>query len=783
MTLALVVLLPVGARGEAPADLRTAARAALSKIEGRLVAPGLRAPVEVLRDKFGIPHIYARSEDDLFFAQGYVQAQDRLFQMELWRRQTQGRLAELLGPSYVERDRLTRLVTRYRGDMAAEWASYGPTVRRAAERFVEGINAHVAEIARRPPLEFGRAGLSLERWSAEDLLARAEAFGMSSNATSEVSRARLVHRFGMPVAQLLRPPDPPVAWGVPDGLALDAVDEALASALGSIGAAPTFGAPLKPGSAGYDDDGSNNWVVAPSRTSTGKPVLANDPHRALDHPSLRYLVHLEAPGFRAVGSVVPWFPGIAIGHNERIAWGLTIFNIDAQDLFQESLDPQDASRYRVGGEWEPMRVFPETIRVKGGADVSVELKFTRHGPVVREDRARSLAWALRWTGSEPGTAGYLAGLSLARAKSWPEFREALKRWKMPGENFVYVDVDGNIGYQATGLSPIRSKGTGLLPVPGAQGEYEWTGFASIDDLPNSFNPPEGFLATANHNTLRPGDRVVSHEWSNRFRIGRVREVLQDARGFGVEESQALQQDVVALPARALVPLLRDVSLSGGEETKWLESARQLLFNWDHKMDGQSVAAAIFAAFHIRLASDYVASVLPAGTVSDPALIRSASAQALIDGLSTPSAQRDLLVAGSFRAAVLDVKQRLGDDPAKWQWGRLHQATFRHRLSVDDSARALFDLGPVPRPGYGYTVNMTGGGDFAQNDGATFREVIDVADWDASVATSAPGQSGQPESPHFADLVPYWAEGRYFPLAFSRKKVEELTAHRLELAPK
>lgn len=778
------LLLPVGAREEAPADLRAAARARLSRIEGRLVAPGLREPVEVLRDRFGIPHIYARSEDDLFCAQGYVQAQDRLFQMELWRRQTQGRLAELLGPGFVERDRLTRLVTRYRGDMAAEWASYGPTVKRAAERFVVGVNAHVDEVASRPPVEFDRAGLRPEHWSADDLLARAEAFGMSSNATSEVSRARLVHRFGQPVAQLLRPPDPPVEWAPAPGLVLEAVDEALASALAAIGAAPTFGAPPKPGSAGYDDDGSNNWVVAPSRTSTGKPVLANDPHRALDHPSLRYLVHLEAPGFRAVGSVVPWFPGIAIGHNERIAWGLTIFNIDAQDLVQETLDPADPSRYRVLESFEPMRVFEETIRVKGAADVPVKLKFTRHGPVVREDPARGLAWALRWTGSEPGTAGYLAGLSLARAKSWPEFREALKRWKMPGENFVYADVDGNIGYQATGLSPIRKKGDGLLPVPGARGEYDWTGFASIDELPHAFNPPGGYLATANHNTLRPGDRVVSHEWSNRFRIGRVREVLEAARGFGVAESQALQQDVVALPARDLVPLLRSVSFASfAEEARWLEPARQLLLAWDHKMERTSAAAAVFAAFHIRLAQDYVASVLPAGTRPDPALVRSASAQVLIDGLRAPGPARDLLVAGAFRAAVADVRKRLGDNPAAWQWGALHLATFRHRLSVDGAARALFDLGPVARPGYGYTVNMTGGGDFAQNDGATFREVIDLADWDASVATSAPGQSGQPESPHFGDLLPYWTEGRYFPLAFSRKKVEELTSHRLTLLPR
>ena len=534
--------------------LRAEGQAALSTLEGKLSVRGLRAPVEVIRDRWGIPHIYAQSEDDLFFAQGYVQAQDRLFQMELWRRQTQGRLAEFLGAGWVERDRMTRLVTRYRGDLDAEWRSYGPTVRRAAERFVAGVNAQVEAVSTRPPLEFSLAGFRPEPWKAEDLLARAEAFGMSSNAQSEVSRARLVQRYGQKTAQLLRPPDPPVDWGVPEGLVLEAVGEGLAAALAAIGVAPKFGDWSKPGSAGYDDEGSNNWVVAGSRTPTGKPVLANDPHRALDHPSLRYLVHLEAPGFRAIGAVVPWFPGIAIGHNERIGWGLTIFNIDAQDLVQETLDPADRERYRVGDGWERMRVVQEVIRgqgrrrAHGGVEVHTPRPRGLRGPEAAPglraslDRAASRAPPAIW----PAFAG--PGPELARVP------RGASRWKMPGENFVYADVEGNIGYQATGLAPIRRKGTGLLPVPGQGGEYDWQGFASLDELPHALNPPEGFLATANHNTLRPGDRVVSHEWSNQFRIGRILEVLRKAERFGVAESQALQQDLVALPARSLVPL-------------------------------------------------------------------------------------------------------------------------------------------------------------------------------------------------------------------------------------
>src|SRR5262245_21552461 len=451
-----------------PAALAERAKASLAQTSGDVTLPGLRESVEVRRDRWGIPHIYAASVDDVFLGQGFVQAQDRLFQMALWRMSTRGRLAELLGPDWVECDRLTRLVTRYRGDPAAEWSSYDPEAKRIATAFVAGVNAYVASLHGRPPLELQRAGIPLEPWAPEDLLARAEAFGMSSNATSEVSRAQLVRALGMERALELRPPDPPTELLIAPGFDLATVDGGLAAALGLLGKAPVFAAPAGgKGSSGYDDDGSNNWVVSGSRTATGKPILANDPHRALDHPSLRYLVHLDAPGFKVIGAVVPWFPGVAIGHNERVAWGLTIFNIDAQDLVAEELDPKDPGRYRVGNAWEPVRSEAEMIAVKGRPKLKAELRFTRHGPIVYEDRGRHLAWALRWTGSEPGTAGYLAGLALDRAQSWPEFREALKRWKMPGENFVYADVDGNIGYQAAGLAPIRREGNGLLPVPGA----------------------------------------------------------------------------------------------------------------------------------------------------------------------------------------------------------------------------------------------------------------------------------------------------------------------------
>ena len=771
--LVLAVGLPLGLlwsasrSGDEPSDLAARARASLSQTSGSLRVPGLRQRVEVLRDRWGIPHIYASSEDDLFLAQGFVQAQDRLYQMELWRRSSQGRLAELLGPDLIERDRLTRLVGRYRGDRAAEWASYGPEARSTVESFVRGVNAWIVHLDGRRPLELELAGMDLEPWSPEDLLSRAEAFGMSGNAISEALRARVVAGGGVALAQRLRPPDPPVDLIVPAGLPVEAADGALEAALGSIGAEVGFGS-----------GGSNNWVVAGRRSVTGRPLLANDPHRALDSPSLRYLVHLEAPGLRLMGAVVPWFPGIAIGHNGRVGWGLTILRIDAQDLYAETLHPEDPGRYRVGETWEPLREERETIRVKGSAPVEVALQYSRHGPLVHVDPARRVAWALRWTGQEPGTAGYLGALALGRARSAAELRAACRRWKMPGENFVFADVEGTIGYQAAGLAPVRRGWSGLLPVPGAGGAYAWDGFLAEAALPAAGEPPSGYLATANHNVLPEGHpHPVGHEWAERYRIERVHELLRRRERFSVEDFQAFQHDVTALLARDLVPLLR----THEPPTPRLRRARDLLLGWDGRMSRDSAAAALFAVWQHQLVARWVQSEArdqAGASLMSRALTLTAAVRAL-RGLGPGG--RTLLL-GALDDATLVLERRLGSDLSAWRWGDLHQAWFAHPLGMDEATRALFDRGPIPRPGHPTTVNAAAGTLSVQTSGASFRMILDVGDWDRSVATSAPGQSGQPGSPHYDDLIPYWAEERYFPLAFSRGRVEEVADRGLTLEP-
>ena len=779
-----------------PAETATPPDGRLSQTSGALQVANLTDEVRIVRDRWGIPHIYAKNTDDLFFAQGFVQAQDRLFQIDLWRRSTQGRLAEILGPDYVDRDRLTRLM-RFRGDMKAEWESYAPDTRRILTRFVAGINAHIATIGDQLPEEFAVAGYRPETWQPEDLLSRAEGFVMTSNASAEVFRARMTAAVGLERTNMLLPLDPPVSAPPPNGIDLSAVDATVRAALGAIGAPARFGPAVAPIASAFLDgqrwaarEGSNNWVISGAKSATGKPLLANDPHRNLDHPSLRYLVHLNAPGWNVIGSVVPWFPGVAIGHNDRIAWGLTIFAADVQDLYVEELNPANPRQVKSGGRFVDMEAVKDQIRVKGRPEaVAVEHLYTAHGPVVAMDPQRHLAYALRWVGSEPGTAGYLGALSLDRAANWEEFRSALQRWKVPGENFVYADVDGNIGYQAAALVPVRRNWQGVYPVAGTTGEHEWQGWRTLDELPHELNPGAGFLATANHNTLRTGTlpNIGYSSWSVPARINRIRQVLSASNNLTVEDLARLQHDPTPWNAEQFLPLLQPLSFKDATT----EEARTMLLAWDRRLTQDSAAAALYVAWEQALFRQLIESRLDPTLAKD--YIQRVETHVLVPTLTKPSAVwfgaspekgRDHLLESALAAAVATLSQTLRTDMTRWSWGQIHTATFQHALaSTGDAARLRFNVGPFPRAGYGDTVFATGGSDSRQTEGATFREVMDVADWDRSIGTSAPGQSGQPGSPHFNDLAKLWAAEQYFPYSFSQALVAKNAEATLVLRPR
>jgi penicillin amidase len=761
---------------EAPKSLDVRARDVLSPIHGNLVVPGLKESVNVLRDRWGVAHIYANNQHDLFFAQGFVVAQDRLFQMEIWKRTGQGRLAEVLGPSAVQRDINARLL-RYRGDMKAEYESYSPDTEAILSAFTDGINAEIrsltAESGPGLPIEFQLAGFDPEPWKPQDCLNRMAAFSVTGNALSELLDAELIAKLGVEKASAVLSLDPKVKLDAAGGVDFVGLSPSLLKNLIGSDARiefPTVGA-----------QGSNDWTISGRLTSTGKPILANDPHRVMALPSLRYIIHLVAPGWDVIGAGEPGLPGIAVGHNQHIAWGFTIFGLDQQDLYIEDLNPQDPLQYKTANGWARVQVEHESIAVKGKPPVEVVLKLTRHGPVLWEDGKRALA--LRWVGSEPGTAGYLGSLAVDRATNWKEFEDAMKRWMVPSENIVYADVAGNIGEHSTGLAPLRKNWTGLLPVPGAA-HYEWSGYVPNSELPHSFNPPGGFVATANHKMIPKNYPYnVGFEWAPPYRVHRIEEVISGIRDgrkkITLNDMEKLQTDVLSLPARQLVNLLKESSPNP-------TLATQMIHGWDATLSRESGVAALYEVW-LKELRKVVAEKKGIESFEDDW-----SFENVLEDLSEPSPQvfgadavagRNQVLLQTLESAWKQTEQLLGTDPQKWSWGRLHTIQFRHSLDRLPDLATLLDLGPLPRPGDGDTVNATWADKkFEQEEGASYREILDTADWDRSLAVNTPGQSGQPGSSHYSDLLPLWDRGEYFPLLYSREAVEMNAQDRLKLAP-
>jgi penicillin amidase len=525
--------------------------------------------------------------------------------------------------------------------------------------------------------------------------------------------------------------------------------------------------------------------------------MANDPHRTQAVPSLRYWVHLVAPGWNVIGAGEPMLPGVSIGHNERGAWGLTIFGSDSEDLYVYETNAANPNQYRYRGAWEDMRTVEDTIPVKGQAAARVALKYTRHGPVLFEDAVHHKAYALRAAWMEIGSAPYLASLRMDQAASWDEFRQACTYSRIPSENMVWADVSGTIGYQAAGIAPRRPHWSGLLPVPG-DGRYEWSGYLPIGELPNVTNPDQGFFVTANHYLFPEGyphKDAMHYLWADPFRAMRITEVLASGRDYSVGEMARLQNDDLSIPARTLVPLLRGADLKDPRARK----ARGLLLGWDAVAGKDSVPAGIYEMWQRRIRANLVELRVPSdsrrllGSVLVGREGAELSMRRVIDWLQAPggefgadpAAGRDALLGRSLIQAVAALTEKLGPDMTRWQWGqnRYHHALIRHPLSavVNAATRARLDVGPVPRGGDAFSPSATGGGD-NQTSGGSFKIVADTSDWDASLGLNNPGQSGNPDRGHYRDLFQLWARGEYFPVYYSRARVESVTEERVVLSP-
>jgi penicillin amidase len=768
---------------------------------------GLRGPADLIVDHWGIAHIFAASARDAFFLQGYNAARDRLWQIDLWRKRGLGLLAKSFGSAYLQQDRAARLFL-FRGDMRTEWASYAPDSQEWVAAFVEGVNAYIAEVrngSKPMPIEFKLTDSVPDEWKAEDVV-RIRSHALVSNVAAEVARARVVCAGGLEADRLRRKIEPVGhRMVIPQGLnpcdvPADVLKDYVLATKPvefSVPSAKQQRAQLSPEKQlaalmeAQLNEGSNNWVVAPSRTATGRAMLANDPHRQLGVPSLRYIVGLSAPGLDIIGAGEPALAGVAIGHNDDIAFGITIFAIDQEDLYVYELSKDDPDSYRYQSGWEKMKLVRETIEVKGGATEQVELRFTRHGPVLAADASAHRAFALRTVWNEPGLSGYFGSSRLLQAKGWEDFRAASNAWGAPPLNLVYADTHGNIGWAASGRTPVRSNWDGLMPVPG-DGRYEWAGFHGKDVLPYSFNPAAGFFATANEMNLPAGypneQNKISFEWTDRSRIDRINELLRSNSRVSLADSMRIQIDTVSVQSRRAVALLQALSSPDTEVAK----ALTLLKNWDHDETTNSVAAAIYEVWATKhLGRAAVAKATPEAARQ---LVGDGHLEAVISYLEHPDhalgadpiSVRNAILLESVKSALAELNQRLGPNMDSWSWGRLHRATFEPAVGVlaDPQLRAQMTVGPLQVPGSASTprAQIYRASDFEVTAGASVRMVMDVGAWDNSVVINTPGQSDDPMSAHYRDLFPLWAQGSYVPLRFSRAAVDRDSELLIHLKP-
>lgn len=779
-----------------------------------LSVPGLSQPVEIIRDRWGISHIYARNEDDLFFAQGYNAARDRLFELEMWRRQATGTVAEILGPGELKRDIGNRLFM-YRGDMNAEMNWYHPHGAAIINAFVNGVNAYIEATEKNPvllPQEFKMLNIKPSKWTPAVVISRFN--GLLSNLDQEMNTALAVRTLGAAKVKSLESYQP----GDPN-LIMDPVIDASLLNKGILELYDAYRKPLKfapdellpeyrntkaatnmsakiqlasndaPSQSELADQqadmGSNNWVVSGRLTESGKPLVVGDPHRVQEVPSLRYWVHLNAPGWDVIGAGEPSVPGVSYGHNEYGGWGYTIYGTDTEDLYVYDINPANPLQYKYGSGWETMKVVHATIRVKGHAAARVDLKFTRHGPVISEDTNHHKAYAVRAAWLEPGGAPYLASLRIDQAQNWDKFDDAVSYSRIPAENLIWGDKMGTIGYNAAAIAPRRENFSGLVPVPG-DGRYEWDGFLPIKELPHVLNPEAGFYNTSNNYQVPPGYRhmeVVQQVWSDPYRAREVAETLASGKKFSVADMVILQNSDLSIPARSIIPLLRDIPIADPV----VQKAATRLLHWNFVLDKDSVEAGIYEMFQRYLMGDVRATIVPAAAREyiSPPLTRIVASLTAPDGSygSDPAKGRDAVIVKALSEAVADLTKRFGSDMETWNLGAYHYTKINHPIgeALRPDLEAKFDVGHLPRGGDAYTITATGAGD-QQTGGASFKIIEDVNDWDASVGLNTPGQSGDVNNPHYRDLYEYWARGKYFPIFFSRAKIESVAEINTTLLP-
>jgi penicillin amidase len=771
-----------------------------SQTDGTLEVSGLQASVQVIRNDKGVPNIYAENEHDLFFAQGYVHAQDRLWQMEFFRRYGDGTLSEILGKPAIDSDRQARYFG-LRRIAEKSWAEMDSDTRAMMEAYADGINAYVNTHRDRLPLEFTILSDNPEPWTPVDTLTWGTVMAYYTqrfNHDYELFRAKVVAELGESAAEDLLPAYAPgtptiLPAGVESykwlrGVSLQELDTEYVGDL-------TFW-------------GSGAWVVDGAHTQTGKPMLANDPHLPVWIPSMWYENGLHGGRFDVVGFALPGVPWVMVGHNQHIAWGFANMNPDVEDFYIEKLnDPKDPTQYEYMGKWYDLETITETIKVKGSEPVVLNIHLTRHGPIMNDlfGLSDTPPLAHRWAVAD-GRQVARAIAQLNIAQNWNEFHAALRYWEAIGQTFLYADVDGNIGLQTAGIVPIRvPKHLGIVPVPGWTDEYEWQGYIPFDEMPSMFNPSSGYLFSAN-SRVAPDDYPyrISYDWfSPGYRAQRMEKLLKakvaEGKPFTMDDMRNIQADTYSIPGELLRPYLLALTPENDQQTKSLSYIK----SWNLDYDVNSVGAAVFETWVSFMIDNTVNDELGAhGLVNYvgayPWLKKSPAVTAMMqnpnnawfDDVNTPAKEtRDDIVRRSLSDALAWLTKWYGDDPAKWNWGQMHQVRFNHTPfeNAGPMVSSIFSSKTYPAPGSNFSLNLSYGQRGSQSfdiwAGASIRMILDLSDWDAMRAATATGQSGQLFHPNREDQIQDWLAVMCHVSPFSKDAVKAEAAATLTLKPK
>ena len=808
-----------GLTGVAGGAYYLATRRPVPKKKGKVSFVGLHETVEIITDRYGVPHIYAQNEDDLYFAQGYMHAQERLWQMEFNRRIGSGRLSELFGEIAIEADRFSRRIGMHRS-AAEDVSGISEHSKRILDAYTHGVNASIKRQKRKLPLEFTLLRFKPASWTAADSILWAKMMGwnLGGNWETEIVRAQLVAKLGAERAALLETGyDPRHPLIIPPGVEYQGINLGLLEQYEQLKQLSGFGML----------GASNNWVVDGTMTVTGSPILCNDPHLGQAAPSIWYECHLVAGDIDVVGVSFPGAPGVIIGHNRHIAWGVTNAVSDVEDLYIEKFNPHNPHQYEYQGKWEEAKVLREEIFVKGKKEPLVEeVRITRHGPILtsiahpsadnksgqngNSGEPAELPLALRWIGLEQSH--ILEAIhKLSLASNWEQFRDAVRDWDVPAQNFVYADDNGNIGYFMAGAIPMRAKGQALLPSPGWTGEYEWTGLIPFDELPQTYNPEQHFIVTANNRVVNDDyPYYITNEWLNGYRAQRIRDFLISKSGRGKlapSDMAEIQSDQYALPAVEIVPHILKISTKAPLE----KAASGTLRSWDKILSPNSAGAAIYTTFLSKLEGivfgavfgdneTLMQSYLGIGSVilspqngyasrSRPFLIRLLNTRddSWFANTAIPNGPHtwDTAVAAAFTAAIEELHEKLGGNSARWQYGKIHKMTYSHPIGTIKPLDKVFNRGPFPIGGDIDTVNM--GSNMPNKPEVvvtvpSYRQIVNLADMKSSLSIHAPGQSGHPASKHYDDFIKPWLRVEHHPMLFDRSMIEANAEGTIRLMP-